>query len=386
MDIARSMLRLEVFKEKTPLDVMIIFFRVITLIVFGIYLYSTYSLIDYRQFLRFDKILYIFVVIKDLAMLLIFYLFTFAVIIGREIFGLQISQNAGYLILIGFTNISPDFPAIVENPANWLIGILNHFVSGLMSLFVLIIALMILGYINTGKVDFGIWVFFLAELSLILAVIFNMQSFAVPVMKTPADFARSPLLTHSIIALVFIESMTQLSYFSTFLMPLKERIKRNTVVINRFESLTPEAIAEGVEEETKETRILEKLSPVAAYFTSEYHVSPIQGYKFSMRYLAKLKNYYDFISSKDPELRDKLVGLKTIPTWSDAVFRSLLYLILKIIIVVGLAFLVLSLPQYYSLTFLGSRIFELSLIEFYIIYVGTAVMFLFVLGELIRKL
>ena len=179
--------------------------------------------------------------------------------------------------------------------------------------------------------------------------------------------------------------MSQLSYFSTFLIPIKERIKRNTAMISRFEHLTPQEISEKVEEETRERRILEKLSPMAALFTSEAYFGPVGGRKFSMQYLAKLKSYYDFMKEKDPELREKIIGLKTVPTSFDVFVRMIVFSFLKLGFVIGVTLALLLMPQAYASTLLGSRIVELSLIEIYVIYVGTAFLLFYVLSEFLKK-
>ena len=88
---------------------------------------------------------------------------------------------------------------------------------------------------------------------------------------------------------------------------------------------------------------------------------------------------------KDPELREKIIGLKTVPTGFDVFVRMILSSILKLGFVIGITLALLLLPQAYGSTLLGSKIVELSLIEIYVIYIGTAFLLFYVLSEFLKK-
>ncbi len=368
------------------LDFMIQFFRLISIILFAIYLYSVFSLIQYDKFLKFNSLLFVFVLMKRLLVLFIYFMFFLVYFIASQL-GLDfIPPNAGILTLLGFTNMNNALVDFLSDPTKGFLEILPNIVTGVISLTFLLIALFVLGYLNRGNINFALWIFFLAEIALILSFIFGYQTFQISEISSVLDLMGTPLFTHALIAIFYLEAFSQLSYISTFLIPIKDRIKRNEAMIKRFESLTPQEVSEGVVEEMRERRLLEKLSPIASLFTSDYYVGPVHERRFNMRYLAKLKSYYDFIKEKDPELREKIIGLKTVPTTTEIFFRMILSSVLKLIIIVGLTMGLLFLPQAYAASLLGSKIFELSLIEVYVIFVATAVLLFYVASEFLRRI
>ncbi len=367
------------------LEFMVHAFRILSIIIFGIYIASTFSLIQYSKFLSFHNLIYIFIVLKYILFLFIYFFFALILFLGSQLGAPLFGMKTAIFSIVGFSNLNKDFVNFLYDPAKNILSLLPDLVTGLMSLTILLLALLILGYLNKGNVNLALWVFFLSEIALLLAVLFGYQTFKVPVINNLADLIKTPLFAHALIAIFYLEAMSQLSYFSTFLIPIKERIKRNTAMIQRFEHLTPQEISEKVEEETRERRVLEKLSPMAALFTSEAYFGPLGGRKFSMQYLAKLKSYYDFMLDKDPELREKIIGLKTVPTGFDVFVRMILSSILKLGFVIGITLALLLLPQAYGSTLLGSKIVELSLIEIYVIYIGTAFLLFYVLSEFLKK-
>ena len=367
------------------LEFMVQTFRILSIIIFGIYIASTFALIQYSKFLSFHNLIYIFIVLKYVLFLFIYFFFALIFLLGSQLGAPFFDMKTAIFSIVGFSNLNKDFVAFLYDPAKNILSLLPNLVTGIMSLTILLIALLILGYLNKGNVNLALWVFFLAETALFLAVLFGYQTFKVPVINNLADLIKTPLFVHSLIAIFYLEAMSQLSYFSTFLIPIKERIKRNTAMIQRFEHLTPQEVSVKVEEETRERRVLEKLSPMAALFTSEAYFGQIGGRKFSMQYLAKLKSYYDFMLDKDPELREKIIGLKTVPTGFDVFVRMIVFSILRLGFVIGITLALLLLPQAYGSTLLGSKIVELSLIEIYVIYIGTAFLLFYVLSEFLKK-
>ncbi|MGQ4892421.1 MAG: hypothetical protein ACP6IP_08040 [Candidatus Njordarchaeia archaeon] len=367
------------------LEFMVQAFRIISIVIFGIYIASTFSLIQYSKFLSFHNLIYIFIVLKYFLFLFIYFFFMLIILLGGYLGAPVFDMREAIFSIVGFSNLNKDFVEFIYHPFEKILTLLPNLITGILSMTVLLIALLILGYLNKGNVNLALWVFFLSEVALLLAVLFGYQNFKVPVINNLADLMQTPLFVHALIAIFYLEAMSQLSYFSTFLIPIKERIKRNTAMISRFEHLTPQEISEKVEEETRERRILEKLSPMAALFTSEAYFGPVGGRKFSMQYLAKLKSYYDFMKEKDPELREKIIGLKTVPTSFDVFVRMIVFSFLKLGFVIGITLALLLMPQAYSSTLLGSRIVELSLIEIYVIYVGTAFLLFYVLSEFLKK-
>jgi len=373
---------------REKIDFLIWAFRFLSIIVFGIYLYSTFSLIDYKKFLSFSHVIYIFVLAKYALILLLQMLILLLITIATKVLGVgfYLPKNSTLLPLIGFTTLNNNLLSFIKDPLEWASSILPDMIAGILSLIFLVIGLMILGYLNKGKIDFALWIFLLAELALILSLIFGFQSFKTVTIDNLSDFVKTPLFIHSVIAILFLEITTQLSYFSTFLIPVKERIKRNITLINKFEKLTPQEISVGIEEEIRRARLVEKLSPVATLFTSGVVTGPLAERKFNMQFLAKLKAYYDFMKNKDPELQDKLVGIKTIPTITQLLVTIFISLIIRGLLVIGLSFIVLFLPIYLGGTFMGGKILELSYIEVYVIYISTAFLLLYAISELLGRI
>ena len=373
---------------QSRMDILITIFRLLSLVLFSVFLYSTFSLIQYQNFLKFGNMIYLFILLKYFLIFILRLFFVAIAIISRILVGKNVGflENFELLPLVGLTSMNDDLLSFLNNPVKWLTGSLSNIIVGILSLIFLIIPLLTLGYLNRGKMEYALWVFLLAEMALVLSLIFGYQTFKPTTIRDLGDFLASPLFWQAIISIIFLESMAHLSYFSTFLIPARDRIRRNIVFINRFEKLTPQEISIKISEELGKKRIVEKLSPVASLFTSEYVIAPLEERVLSTQFLAKIKTYYDFMKDKDPEIESRIIGEKSLSPFGKLLSDIIISFIIRLFLTIVVAFAVLQIPQMIGGAVLRGIILESSYIEVYILYIGTIFLLLYVIGELLERL
>jgi len=311
-------------------------------------------------------------VIKSLLRWLItaFIVGLYSFIISSSFGGSAVVMPLVIIAYIGsFLNFDIGYIEFIHNPFSFFIENSTDLLNSFFIVMVLVVILLGVGFIRTGKYNYTLWSFLAIITLIIVAFIFDLTVFS------PEDFAvdlSDPLAIlyskyfYLILFLYFFLEITSLaSYFSIFIMPTIEKFQRisRSISLLRVKETSKRVLTEEKIIKKRPKKLVESLSPVAAGFLKDAYA----GYAFlgegSAAYIsAKLRAYFDFTAKKNPEIIERISGLSTIRGISQFIARTSGFMILKLLLAIPITYVAFLSPTIISLLF-PSEIVEIASTE-----------------------